>query len=170
MNKLIIVCTAFLLFSVCQAAPQDALTRFYGKYRSDTAVAQLTIPKFLLRVFADDPDLRKALRYMKSLRLFTAEGDGQTRRAIHRDFEAAMAADGYEDALQIHEGEELINIRVREEDNLINGVVICITNDREMVLLHAGTRITYEELKRMMGYLQTEKGRSGLKHVASGKS
>ncbi|GAA4456466.1 DUF4252 domain-containing protein [Rurimicrobium arvi] len=170
MNKLIALIAAIFLFASCQAAPQGALGRFYSKYRSDTAVEQIHVPKLLLRIFANDPDIRKVLRYMKSVRLFTAGGTDSRRTAIGQDFARAMEQDGYEDALKISQDGEQIHIRIREDGEMIRSVVISISNKEELVLLHAGTQITYEQLSRMLDYIQTDKGKSGLKQVAGGKS
>jgi hypothetical protein len=169
MNKIIAVITFLLFFTACKAGSKDAMHVFYAKHKSDTNVQQLSIPKFVLRFCADDPDLSVLLKHMKSLKIFTTDATFKQRKNITRDLKKALDMDAYEDVLEISETNEHIKILVREDKDLIQNVVITIENENELVVLQANTKITYEQMSVMLNGINTDKGKSGL-HQLAGKS
>jgi hypothetical protein len=56
----------------------------------------------------------------------------------------------------------LVRILIREEKELIRNVIITIENDKELLVLQANTKMTYDDLHEMLGKIQTDKSKSGL--------
>lgn len=162
MNRILSMAALLLMFVACKADAHEAMTAFYSKHKSNTHIQQISIPKFLIQFCADDPDLKSALKYMKSLRVFVMDASTLQRELISQDLKQALEADAYGDFLQLNEADETIRILIREEKELIRNVIITIENDKELLVLQANTKMSYDDLQKMLGNVQTENGKSGL--------
>ncbi|MES2479195.1 MAG: DUF4252 domain-containing protein [Bacteroidota bacterium] len=162
MNRILSMAALLLMFVACKADAHEAMTAFYSKHKSDTHIQQISIPRFLIQFCADDPDLKSALKYMKSLRVFVMDASTQQRKLISQDLKRALESDAYGDVLEVSEADEKIRILIREEKDLIRNVIITIENDKELLVLQANTKMTYDDLHEMLGKIQTDKSKSGL--------
>lgn len=162
MNRIFTIVILLLMVTACKAGSHEAMTAFYTKHKSDTHIQQISIPRFLIQFCADDPDLKSALKYMKSLRVFIMDASTQQRKLISQDLKNALKSDAYGDILEITEANEKIRILIREEMDLIKNVVITIENDKELLVLQANTKMTYDQLSKMLENFQTDKDNSDL--------
>lgn len=166
MNKIITIIALLLLTGFTgKAHAGDALKRFYAQHRADDNVEHLTIPKFLLWFSDNDPETRKVIRHMKSLKIFQIEAPGNKRERLTTELSDAIAHDGFESILGVTEDGERVNIYISQSRRYIRKVLITVDSKDELVVLQIKTKISFDKLAALMDDYKTGKDKSGLKKI-----
>lgn len=166
MNRLFAFVTAFFLVCSC-SAQHKAMTSFYDRYGATGNVTRMNIPRFLLRMGADDPELRKALKYMHSLKIFVLEQVTCEPEHLHRDLDKALRNDGFEAVLEIREQKERIGIYIIEEADVVRHILMAVEDGGELVLLQARTHFSIDQLSRFLSDVRSDGGKKGLNSLYS---
>lgn len=168
MNRLFAFVTAFFLVCSCSAQHKvKAMASFYDRYAATGNVTQLSIPRFLLRMGADDPELRQALKYMHSLKIFILEQGANEPQHLHQDLDKALRNDGFEAVLEIREQKERVGIYIIEEADMVRHVLLAVEDEGELVLLQARTHFSVDQLSRFLSDVCPGKGKKGLNSLYS---
>lgn len=160
MKKILLVTTMFLLTGMSYA--KDGMKQFYAQHRHDKNVQHINVPKILLLFSDNDPEVRKLVRHLKSLKVFEMDGGAQSRPGVSAELENALKTDGYESILQVSESGEKVNIYILQDQRFIRKVLITVDNSDELVILQANTRLSFDHLAALIDGYKDGKG-PGLK-------
>ncbi len=170
MKKIILLTTTLLLLVCCSTThARNGLQRFFANHNSDDNVVSVKLPKLLLKFIPKDDEARAVLRYLKSLRVFQLEALNGKRSAVVGELEEALAQDSYESLLQVNDKGERVNIYISQDGDRIHELLIMVDSDQELVVAQAKTKITFDQLTRMINDYQSDKKGSGLGRVISFK-
>ena len=166
MNKIITLIAALLITGFgSMANAKSGLRRFYSQHHADKNVEQITLPKFLLMFSGDDPETRRMLRHMKSLKIFEMEGARDNRDAVAAELSSALKQDGFENILAVTEDGERLNIYINQSRKYIHKVLITVDSQDELLVLQIKTKISFDKLSALMDDYKTGKNKSGLKQI-----
>ena len=166
MNKIIALILALLVAGLSsKASARDGLQQFYHQHHADKNVEQITLPKLLLLFWGDDPETRRMLRHMKSLKIFQMEGLQDNREAIAGELSGALKKDGFENILAVTDNGERINIYINQSRKFIHKVLITVDSKDELIVLQIKTKISFDKLSALMNDYKTGKNKSGLKQI-----
>lgn len=160
MKKVLLITTLILLTGMSYA--KDGMKQFYAQHRHDKNVQHINLPKILLRFSNNEPEVRKLVRHMKSLKLFEMDGGEQSRPGVSTELESALKTDGYESILQVAETDEKVSIYILQDDRYIRKVLITVNSNEELVILQANTRLSFDHLSALINGYKDGKG-PGLK-------
>ncbi|WP_118973881.1 DUF4252 domain-containing protein [Taibaiella koreensis] len=168
--KKIIVILSLLLITFCSASyAGDNLQRFYARHRTDDNVESIKLPRMLLALIPKDRDTRRLLRCLKSVRIFQMEAL-KDRQAVLGELQQALAQDNFESLLQVTDDDSRVNIYINQDAQKIRHMFIMVDDDKELVLLQAKTRITFDQLNDLLKSEKNGNNKSGLKKLVSLKS
>lgn len=169
MKKILLLTTLLFLACCNDMQARSGLQRFYANHNGDDNVVSVKLPKLLLRFIPKDDEASAVLRHLKSLKVFQIEALNGRRRAVVSELEDALAQDSYESLLQVKDKGERVNIYINQDGDRIHDLLIMIDSDQELVVVQARTKITFDQLTRMLNDYQSEKKGSGLGRVISFK-
>lgn len=161
MKKVMLLATLILLTGMSYA--KDGMKQFYAQHRHDKNVQHINLPKILLLFSDNDPEIRKLVRHMKSLKIFEMDGNKQSRPGVSAELESALRTDGYESVLQVAESDEKVNIYILQDDRFIRNVLITVDSNDELVILQANTRLSFDHMATLINGYKDGKG-PGLKN------
>lgn len=151
---------ACLLFSHTFA--QGKHLRAYCDRQCPAEKTQISIPGFIVRLCADDPDLKPFTKGLRSLKILALEKPGRGGWEA-RDFDRALRADGYEELLSVKEESGQFGIYITGTGEYINGVLMAVKDRTELVLLSAKVNMTLQQLEKLL----SGDGREQLKGLVS---
>jgi hypothetical protein len=159
MKKLLLLAVSCLL--VHAATAQNKHVQAYCDRQCGTGKTQVRIPGFILRLCADDPELRPFLKGMRSLRVTHLE---KHKNSLNNSMglDRALLADGYEEMLSVKEDGEQLGIYIIANEDRIRSILLAVDDREELVLLSAKVNMTLQEL----GKLLSGSGKQQLKSLA----
>ena len=161
--KNLITLIVLLLIAQISMAGERGMKQFYAQHRHDTNVEHITIPKFLMRLSADDKEARQIIKFMRSLKIFQMEGLKDNRYAVNAELKNALENDGFESMLNVSESDENINIYVLQDRRYIRKVLITIDSKEELLVLQTKTKISFDKLSAMIADYSTGKDKKSIK-------
>lgn len=160
MKKIILAAVSCILFS--NAIAQGKHLRAYCDRQCTIEKTQITIPGFVLRLCADEPELKPFMKGLRSLRIVAME-------KLEKDlwegsgFDRALRLDGYEELLSIKESGEQFGIYISGTEERINSILLAVKDKAELVLLSAKVNMTMQQLEKLL----SGDGRQQLKGLVS---
>lgn len=147
MKKILLAAAACLLCSNMFA--QGKHLRAYCERQYPLAKAQITVPGFVLRLCADEPELKPFMKGLRSLRIVTLEKAGKDNWDGN-GFDRALRADGYEEMISVRENGEQFGIYINGAGEYINSVLLAVREQTGLVLLSAKVNMTLQQLEDLL--------------------
>lgn len=147
MKKILLAAAACLLFSNIFA--QGKHLRAYCDRQCTVEKTQVTIPGFLLRLCADEPELKPFMKGLRSLRIVAMEKRGNDLWEGN-SFDRALHSDGYEELLSVKENGEQFGIYITGTEERINSILLAVKDKTELVLLSAKVNMTMQQLEKLL--------------------
>ena len=161
--KTLILAVALMTSALPALAGDEALASKAGYLDFSVLAADYGEPRVsinlgssLLRLVSvmqhDDPVAEAALRNLESIRVNVYDTHGDSMAAEDRMAIAskALAAASWEQIVRVREPEKRVDIYVKHDDEVVNGVAVMSVDDEEAVFINILGEINPEELSMVM--------------------
>ncbi|NUN99881.1 MAG: DUF4252 domain-containing protein [Saprospiraceae bacterium] len=149
MKKAFIIAILAFAFSNISVAQKDPIRDFFKRYDHSPNATDLRMQGFLIRLAAgavEEEPAKKLLKKISKLQLLILEnGEQPTREDFNRLMEN-VKADRFEDLVRVTEGDEKVNLLIREKDGVIHDVLILVSEADEFLMLHLECRLRFSDL------------------------
>jgi hypothetical protein len=155
---LVLIC-----FSSCRDDRGKAAEDVFEKYEGQAGVYIFKIPPGLIGIFIDgeeNPELKKSLRKMEMIKVMIFDQSKRRKydkNEIFTEFNAKLRESNFEDLLLASEGEQVIRIKYREnEEEIIQEMMILIMEEETFFGLSMVGEMNLDQLTQVAKSLEVE--------------
>lgn len=143
---------AALMLSVSMQA-QRSINRFIDRQAEYQNVTTVELSGFLLRSvakFADDESGKRILASIRKLQLLVVEDGRQVSAAASTQLRRQLERqEGFEPLIYVRSEGTQVHFMVKEEDNIIQNVLMLVHSPDELILIHLRGRLRIEDLRKL---------------------
>ncbi len=155
--------TSLTLLCSCHDERGKAAEDVFEQYAGEAGVYIFRIPPGLIGIFIDgekNPDLKQSLRKMKMIKVMIFDQDNQgklDKQEILQTFNVKLEENQFNDLLLTTQGEQMIRIKYREdEEGIIREMMILITEEEAFLGLSMVGEINLDQLTGIARSLEIE--------------
>ena len=154
-------------FSSCSSPRTPA--QFYHTHKVNQGVKNFNLPGWLVwmgsgiaKPMVKNPEAKAALKLAKktgTIRILVSEENSLVSNSEINTFVSNIKRSGYEDLIQVRQGQTVVNILARDKKDKLRNLLILVKEEDTFVFLDMKTRIKYKDLAELInGYMNKEKG------------
>lgn len=151
MKKLLFLLALAALPFLC-FAQNKAIKEFYQKYSQYDNLLDIKLQGGLLNLVANktiENGDKEVVRKIAAIRVLIME-DGQTvKKEDYNQLIQSAQSDAYEALIKVRDGNDHIEILVREENNLITNVLLLINGENNFVMLSLEGKLQFSDLNNI---------------------
>lgn len=132
------------------SAQADPIRAFVNKYKQIEEAENINLGGFVLTLaagFTDDEDAAKLLKKVSQLRILTIDRADVVSASEVLGLQQSLRAKDFEDLMYIRDGQDHIDILIRETPKAITDVVLLIREPESFTLISLEGWLRYEDLR-----------------------
>ena len=146
-------CCVLVLFAIPRAeAKRHHFQRTMDRFSDRADVTHISFPPslFSFMLGKDDADLKRFLRKIRTMNIYTCDGNVAQTSDLKSDISRSLNADAYEDLMVIRDGSDNLEIKVQKDGDDVSEVVVFITDAESLMVLQLEGSIEMKSIARFV--------------------
>jgi len=173
MKKLAIILIAILVGSSVYAQ-DNAITKYFSKYQSDTAFTKISVTSKMFSLFTEldvedeaEKEVLDAISKLKGIKALIND-NSENAGVLYRDAVSRISKNSdYEELMSIEDGEENVMFMIRDNKNIINELFMIVGGNEKFMLMSLYGVIDLKQIGKLSKVLNM-KGMDHLKMLDKG--
>ena len=167
MKKLTIVALA-MIFSISANAQDNAISKYFSKYVSDTSFTKVTVTSKMFSLFTEiegedesEKEVLKALSKLKGIKVIMQD-EPKDPKSLYRGATATIDKDkNYEELMSVEDGEENVKFLVRDQGSIINELLMVVGGQEEFLIMSLFGEIDLKQIAKLSKIMKMK----GMNHL-----
>lgn len=153
--KNLFILLSIVLISSCSRSPVHS---FIDEYNQEDHTMTMTVPGWLVRAgsnaafkeMADEDDqigLKEISKSLGKIRVMVAQEGVVPIKAV-KDLVISARDNKYEEYVTVREKNKIVNVMVRQEDDIVKNLLVLVSSDDEFVIAHIDADLSMNDLQK----------------------
>lgn len=128
---------------------QQSVQNFYKKYMTSEKMTNINLSGWVLQMageYADEGKEKEMLQKITKLRVMVMEDGNLVKKSDYSELIKDVKKDDYEPFMNIKEGNEKIDLYLKDDGETITNVLVLVNGDDEFVLLSLEGNLKFSDL------------------------
>lgn len=160
--RLFMIVAATTVFATMGHAQSDAIQRYFEKYMNDPKFDMVYISPKMFEMVSKidlegdnvDPEVKDIIKDLKGLRILSY--DGPEGEEYYKEALSKINLNEYSELLTARDGKENVNIRVKDNGDIVNELLLIVGGDDEFVLISFSGNIDLKKVGKLGSILNID--------------
>ncbi len=157
-----------MVFSLTLSA-QSSFDSIFDQYEGQKGFTSVTVTKRMFTLFAqatditiEDQHLDEIISDLNGIKILSFEGnDVSTKNAFEKKSKSTLSNNNFEELMRVREEDEDVRIMVKEKNNIIEELVIFVSEKKKVALISLSGIIDLDKISKLSKSLNI----NGLEHL-----